>query len=381
MKKQKIISMLAIIIILFILYCYTNIVDSRENQITYKAHVQDIGWQGEVQEENEAGTTGRALRMEAIIINNNNRDFEITYKAHVQDIGWQEWKKQGEEAGTTGRALRLEAIQINLENLSNNKYEIEYRVHVQDIGWQEWRKQGEIAGTTGRALRAEAIQIRIIKNNNIDSEITIKNGIDVSKYQGDINWTKVKSSGIDFAIIRAGYRGYGTSGTLVTDSKFRENIQGAIRNNIDVGVYFFSQAITENEAIEEANYVLNLVKDYKITYPIVIDTEDVSNATGRADNLSKGQRTKIAETFCESIKNSGYKPMIYANKWWLKEQLDMNVLEKYDVWIAHYTGAIKDNPFAKPSDYDRKYSIWQYTDKGKIDGITGYVDLDITVNK
>ena len=126
---------------------------------------------------------------------------------------------------------------------------------------------------------------------------------------------------------------------------------------------------------------MNLVKDYKVTYPIVIDTEDVSGVTGRADNLGKMQRTKVVEAFCKKVESTGYKPMIYANKWWLNEQLDMEKLSKYDVWLAHYTGATIDNPFSKPSDYSGKYSIWQYTDKGKVNGIEGYVDLDITVKK
>lgn len=143
------------------------------------------------------------------------------------------------------------------------------------------------------------------------------------------------------------------------------------------GVYFFTQAITEEEAVEEANYVLNLVKGYKLTYPIAIDTEDISGAEGRADNLSKEQRTKVVVAFCKRIKEAGYEPMIYANKWWLSQALDISQLSNYSIWLAHYTGATQDDPLAKPSDFKGKYVMWQYTDKGIINGITGNTDLNI----
>ena len=180
-------------------------------------------------------------------------------------------------------------------------------------------------------------------------------------------------------MIRAGFRGYGLAGTLVTDSYFKINIEKAIQNRIEVGVYFFSQAINEQEAIQEANYVLNLIKNYDITYPIAIDTEDVPNVVGRADNLSKEQRTAVVASFCNRISEAGYEPLIYANKWWLKEKLDMTRLSGYAIWLAHYTGATQDNPFAKPSDYEGMYIMWQYTDKAIVDGITGNVDANVTI--
>ena len=203
------------------------------------------------------------------------------------------------------------------------------------------------------------------------------NGIDVSVYQGTIDWKKVKSSGIDFAIIRAGYRGYGTNGTLVEDSMFSKNVLGAIANKIDIGIYFYTQAITTDEAKEEAKFVLNLIKKYgiKITYPIAIDTE-LSNAnpqySGRADNLSKQERTKIVKAFCDTIKNAGYIPMIYANKYWLNDNLDMSKLSSYDIWLAHYTNK---------TDYKGNYTMWQYTSTGRVDGISGNVDKSYCYKK
>lgn len=196
------------------------------------------------------------------------------------------------------------------------------------------------------------------------------NGIDVSSWQGDIDWAKVKKENIDFAIIRVGYRGYGT-GKLVVDKKFEQNIVGAKNNNINTGVYFATHAINVNEGIEEANYTINNIKKYNITGPVVIDTES-SGDNGRADNLSKSLRTQIVKAFCETIKNAGYTPMIYASKYWLRDNLDMSQLGYYDVWLAHYTGS-KD----KPSDYNGNYTIWQYTSSGRINGIYTNVDMNV----
>ena len=205
-------------------------------------------------------------------------------------------------------------------------------------------------------------------------------GIDVSKHNGNIDWAKVKESGVNFAIVRVGNRGYGAEGNLVTDPKFVDNMKGAISNGIDVGVYFYSQAITESEAIEEADMTLKLIKENgfegKIKYPIIIDTE---KSGGRADILSKESRTAVVKAFCERVKKAGYEPMIYANKDWLINNLNMNQLESYDVWVAHYNNTT--DPIKNPTDYKGKYQIWQYTSTGKINGISGDVDLNIGYKK
>lgn len=222
---------------------------------------------------------------------------------------------------------------------------------------------------------------------NLMKYSNVKLGIDVSSYQRNINWVEVANSGVDFAMIRAGFRGYGvasdgTSGKLVQDDYYRANMEGAISNGIDVGVYFFTQAINEEEAVEEANFVLNLVRNYKITYPIAIDTEASSHPTGqgRADNLTVEQRTNVIKAFCETIRNAGYEPMIYASKSWLRNKLDMSQLQNYSVWLAHYTGANQNDPLAKPSDYEDKYIMWQYTSSGTVDGILGNVDMNVGYN-
>lgn len=190
-------------------------------------------------------------------------------------------------------------------------------------------------------------------------------GIDVSKFQGNIDWNRVKAAGIDFVIIRVGYRGY-QYGTIAEDPYFETNMKGALAAGIDVGVYFFSQAITEQEAKQEAQWTLQKIAPYKITYPVVIDTEYVSG--GRANSMTAAQRTKVMDAFCTEVNNSGYTPMIYASKSWLENNLIMSALNQYDVWLARYAAA---------PEYTGPFTIWQYSSTGTVDGITGYVDRNI----
>lgn len=195
-----------------------------------------------------------------------------------------------------------------------------------------------------------------------------KVGIDISKYQGNIDWKKVKADGIDFAIVRLGFRGY-DSGKIVIDETFDANMKNAIAAGIDVGVYFYSQAITKEEAIEEANFVLENIKKYKITYPVVFDTEQVEAPTGRANLISTELRTDITIEFCETIKKAGYYPMLYANTRWLVAELDMTRLTQYDKWFAQYY----KNVF-----FPYEFQMWQYTGRGKVDGVKGDVDLNVS---
>ena len=210
------------------------------------------------------------------------------------------------------------------------------------------------------------------ENNEIsyikDSKVISHKGIDVSRFQGKIEWNKVKASGVEYAMIRTGYRAYGT-GIITPDTSFKENIEGAIANNISVGVYFFTQAVNNEEAIEEANYVLDSIKGYNVTYPIVIDVEEILNDTYRQQSLSQKELTDIVITFCNTISQSGYTPMIYYNLKGMCKYLDFTQLESYEKWFAFYD----DNPYIP---YD--ISMWQYTDSGTVDGITGKVDLNIS---
>ena len=195
-------------------------------------------------------------------------------------------------------------------------------------------------------------------------------GVDVSHHQGYIDWKKVKASGYDFAFIRIGYRGYGKNGSLNLDKRFYENIEGAHEAGIDVGVYFFSQAINVEEAREEAQFVIEHLKDYKLELPIVYDPESILDDEARTDNVSGEQFTENTLLFCSLISEAGYKPMIYSNMLWEAFQFDMSKLVDYPFWYADYE--------LKPQT-PYKYKYWQYTNEGYVDGISGRTDLDIEI--
>lgn len=193
-------------------------------------------------------------------------------------------------------------------------------------------------------------------------------GIDVSKYQGRIDWEKVADDGVEYAFIRLGIRGY-TEGVIQVDETFENNIKGARRNDIDVGVYFFTQATSVEEAEEEARYVLDMIEPYRVDYPVVIDVEAVSNPNARTQDLTKEERTEYCIAFCEVIKNAGYTPMIYGNLKTFMLMLDIEKLEDYDKWFAYY-----DEQFYFPYEF----KVWQYTDTGAVKGIGTDVDLNIS---
>ncbi len=204
-----------------------------------------------------------------------------------------------------------------------------------------------------------------------DPTVRTFTGIDVSVFQGDIDWSKVKADGIDFVMIRAGFRGYGESGTLNEDEKFRENCKNALAAGINVGVYFFSQAITEAEAAQEARFVLDIISDYNITYPVAYDWETIEyDDSARTKNMTTQQITACANAFCEVIENAGYETVIYFNRELGYFNYDLSKINNYHFWLAEY--------FSTPSFY-YDYKIWQYTDKGRVDGIAGDVDINISL--
>ncbi len=200
-----------------------------------------------------------------------------------------------------------------------------------------------------------------------NGEITSIPGVDVSEHQGSINWEQVKAAGIEFAIIRIGYRTYG-GGEIVLDKNFRENIENADKAGIKVGVYFFSQAITGDEAIEEADAVLNEIEDLNITYPVIFDWELIYDDNARTDAVTVEGLADICVMFCERVKAAGYTPMIYQNKNTALRKLDLPRLKDYDFWLAEYS----DEP-----SYYYDYKIWQYSSDGYVPGISGRVDMNI----
>ncbi len=193
-------------------------------------------------------------------------------------------------------------------------------------------------------------------------------GVDLSKYNGDVDFGALKESGIDFVMLRLGSRGYG-SGQIMLDEKFEENIKKATGAGLEIGVYFFSQAITEQEAVEESNFIIQTLANYKITYPIAFDMEYVQNDKARIDALSREDKTTVAKAFLENTKVAGYKPMIYGTKEWLIKHIDLTKLTDYDIWLSQQ----KDIP-----DYPYKFQMWQYTLEGKASGVDGDVNLNIS---
>lgn len=192
-------------------------------------------------------------------------------------------------------------------------------------------------------------------------------GIDVSRYQKDIDFAQVKEQGIDFVMIRVGARGYKT-GALSLDEFFEQNYTKATEAGLDVGLYFYSQAVTAAEATEEANLVLNAINGRKLQYPIAIDMEMVDNDISRIDTLSKDERTLITQTFVNKINEGGYKGLVYGNKEWLLKRVDVGKLTNCGMWLS------QDD---KVPDYPYLYDMWQYSTNGSVYGIDGAVDMNI----
>lgn len=191
-------------------------------------------------------------------------------------------------------------------------------------------------------------------------------GIDVSKHNGNIDWNAVKNSGVSYVIIRCGYRGYST-GVLVEDPKFHSNIKGAKAAGLKVGAYFFSQAVNEVEAVEEASMAIDLVKGYGLNYPLFLDVE---GSGGRADGISRDMRTAVCRTFCQTVQNSGISAGVYANKTWFTEKINTANLTSYKLWLAQYASA--------PTYTATRYDLWQYSSKGRVSGISTNVDMNIS---
>ena len=344
-------------------YSYKFKID-RQLHISYQGQVQNIGWQNSVMDGNLAGTEGKSYRLEALKIQliNAPEGAKVNYRAHVQNVGWQNWSSDGEITGTVGRGLRLEAIQIKLEGL--DEYTVEYRVHVQDIGWTDWYIDGETAGTVGKGKRIEAIKIRLVTKYKRSYT-----GIDVSKHNGTIDWQKVKNSGIEFAIIRCGY---GQNLVEQDDSKFEYNVSECERLGIPYGVYLYSYALNTANASSEADHVLRLVNGRNPQLGIWLDVEDDEYYTKYGFPTNE-MFINIITTFCEKIKANGYDNVgIYSNLTWLNGRLNDSRLDKYDKWVAQW---------GNECTYKKDYAMWQYSDSGQVNGISGNVDMDICYKK
>lgn len=192
-------------------------------------------------------------------------------------------------------------------------------------------------------------------------------GIDVSSYQQNIDWQEVKQAGVEFAMIRVGYRGW-TSGELALDDHFISHIEGALAADIKVGVYFFSQALTVEEAVEEAQFTLAQIKDYEISYPVVFDWEEVEAESARTNDMDMRMLTSCAEAFCRTVSESGYTGGVYFNQAYGYDQLNLPSISDYTFWLAEY---------APHPSFEYGFQMWQYTNEGSVPGIEGNVDLNI----
>lgn len=201
-------------------------------------------------------------------------------------------------------------------------------------------------------------------------QVVSHKGIDVSKFQGAIDWNLVAQDGVEFAFIRVANRGWGSSGRLVEDERFEDNILGAQAAGIKTGVYIYSQAITEEEVLEEANFVLSKIAPYNLECPVVFDVEKVTSGDGRMNNITVEERTHLTRLFCQTIEAAGYRPMIYHNTEMGAVLLNVAELEGYDKWFAAYTDTLY---------YPYEYKVWQYSATGTVRGINTDVDLNICI--
>ncbi len=348
-RVQNVITMIMVISILAIASCcfylWLQVQEQKEKAI------QAMGQVSELEAELDSGNYMTTMEAERLI-EEAKKDTEKEYLADIRQM-----MENGDTTLTMLEKLYPEQIVVadsgryhffdineNLEMADFDLNDLEYPVLNEETN----KYEGEAKWVPG-------------------GEVSSKKGIDVSKFQGKIDWQKVANDGVDFAYIRLGYRGYG-SGKIVTDDTYEYNIENCNAAGIDTGVYFFTEAISEREAIEEADYVLENIRGYQVDLPIVIDVEESASSDSRTKNLTQEERTEIVLAFCNRIREAGHEVMIYGNLKSMLIMMDMEKLEGYDKWFAYYK---------YPLRFPYKMRMWQYTAKGKVDGIKDDVDMNI----
>ena len=242
------------------------------------------------------------------------------------------------------------------------------RGEIKYTGWQTLDGKVYFFTAEGNKVTGEQVIQGAKYNFASDGSLVVGSGtmgIDVSKWNGSIDWNAVKNSGVSYVIIRVGYRG-SSQGSLIDDPTFKTNIKGATAAGLKVGVYFFTQAVDEVEAVQEASMVLDRISGYKISYPVFLDVE---GSGGRGDKIDSTTRTAVCKAFCNTIQNAGYTAGVYANKTWLTSRMDAGALSGYKIWLAQY---------ASTPTYTGRYDLWQYRSNGKVSGISGNVDLNLS---
>lgn len=233
----------------------------------------------------------------------------------------------------------------------------------------DWIWMTPLPGVESNSLTAEDFSDRSGHPTYTSNDYQVLRGVDVSEHQHEIDWAQVAASGVDYAYVRLGYRGY-TEGGLFEDPYFRANVEGALANGLQVSVYFFSQAISVQEAIEEAEFVLERIKDYSITLPVVYDWEKINGETAaRTDNLDFSILNDCAVAFCDTMKNAGYAPAIYFNRHLGYYGYDLSRMTDYDFWFA-----LPESPF--PNFY-YAVDMWQYSFTEQVPGIAEPTDMNL----
>lgn len=233
----------------------------------------------------------------------------------------------------------------------------------------DWIWMTPLPGVEANSLTAEDFSNQSGRPTYTGSDYQVLRGVDVSEHQHEIDWAQVAASGVDYAYVRLGYRGY-TEGGLFEDPYFRANVEGALANGLQVSVYFFSQAISVQEAIEEAEFVLERIKDYNITLPVVYDWEKINGETAaRTDNLDFSILNDCAVAFCDTMKNAGYAPAIYFNRHLGYYGYDLSRMTDYDFWFA-----LPESPF--PNFY-YAVDMWQYSFTEQVPGIAEPTDMNL----
>ncbi len=368
--------------------------------IKYRTHIQDQGWENTWAEDgSQSGTTGKSRRLEAISITLTGAQYQggIKYKTHIQDYGWQTDVANGEMSGTQGKSKRLEAITIELTGDVAEHYDVYYRVHVQDIGWMNWAKNGEKSGTSGGGKRLESIQIVLVAKGTgnpgnvsgiagnyseafkellpnryqfFDFRARYRTngalvGMDVSAYQGNVDWKAVKNAGVDFVILRLA-RCSSTTQVMAFDTYFLKNYQAAKDAGLLVGAYYYCTRGDSDSVIADTNAICDFLEQNNITldFPVGFDWEEYEKMQqwGIPDTNALNALWK---TFIDTMAGRGYDVMIYSSKWYLEHY--WNTYDKM-VWVANWV---------PQTTYRGEYHLWQVTSTGECDGIKGIVDLDI----
>lgn len=292
-------------------------------------------------------------------------EFEPGSGLHPEDLDFWDKYPAGEES--TGDAPEIEEETSPEEEENSIETDGNHTCITYEDGSTEWLLISPYLPANPYDFTGLVCQSGIMKYYE-DGKKVSHFGVDISKYQDYVDFGKLKKAGVEYVMIRVGARGYGT-GQLVMDEYFLDNCKRATDAGLDIGLYFFSQAISEEEAVEEANMVLESIGDYEVNYPIAFDMEYIKNDESRIDLLTKTQKTDIAKKFMDTIKEAGYVPMLYGSKEWLLKQVDISKLTAYDIWLSQN----EDIP-----DYPYHFTMWQYDTQAMIDGIAGYADLNIS---